>query len=146
MAIAEHEIAQQETTQSLTVRLTEAQDAILRQAVETKGQSLEEFVVSSLRQAAKAVIELRLAMPAFGSDPMDRIHAERHLQEEAEKQTADETETPVLFTSYDGITREVGALPADLGRATALANERTAGKIWGAAEEEASCHAMQKGI
>ena len=47
MALAEHEIVQQEVTQSITVRLTEAQDATLRQAAEAKGQSVENFIVSA---------------------------------------------------------------------------------------------------
>jgi len=52
----------------------------------------------------------------------------------------------VVFTSFDGTVREVEDSPLGLGRATALANERTAGKIWGTSEEEAACLVMQKGI
>ncbi len=52
----------------------------------------------------------------------------------------------VVFTSFDGTVREVGDLPLNLGRATALANERAAGKIWGTPQEETACDAMRKGI
>ena len=55
------------------------------------------------------------------------------------------SENVVIFTSYDGTTREVGDLPSNLGRATALANEKSVSKIWDTPEEEAACHAMQKG-
>ncbi len=160
MALAEHEVTQQEAVQ-VTVRLTEAQAAKLRQAAAAKGQSVEEFITSTSVRAADAP-HVGLVLPV-GRDPLDslfrllefepeldalmeRIHAERRLQEEAARQTAEETDRPVLFTSYDGTTREVGALPANLGRATALANEKAAEKIWGTAEEEAACRAMQKGI
>ena len=40
MALAEHEITPQEIAQSVTVRLTEAQVATLRQAAATQGQSV----------------------------------------------------------------------------------------------------------
>ena len=71
MAIAEHEITSQEGTQSVTVPLTEAQAATLRQAAEAKGQSLEDFVVSALVRAAEAPHE-GLVLPA-GGDPLDSI-------------------------------------------------------------------------
>ncbi len=50
----------------------------------------------------------------------------------------------VIFTSFDGTVREVEDLPIPLGRATALANETSAGKIWGTPAEEVACLAMQK--
>lgn len=158
MAIAEHEIIQQEVTQSVTVRLTEAQAAALRQAAEAKGQSMEEFAAAIIKGATETALvpdHAQIVLPAksfasvlgiFRDEPlmealMERIHAERLAQ--AAGQDESETDT-VLFTSYDGTSREVGALPANLGRATALANEKAAGKIWGTPEEEAACHAMQK--
>ena len=55
-------------------------------------------------------------------------------------------ESVVLFTSYDGTVREVGAMPPNLGRATALASVQALHKIWGTPEEEAACDAMQKEI
>lgn len=54
-------------------------------------------------------------------------------------------EEVVLFTSFDGAVREVGDLPLPLGRTTALASEKTTEKIWGTSQEDAACHAMQKG-
>ena len=48
--------------------------------------------------------------------------------------------------SYDGTVREVGDLPPNLGRATALASEKSVSKIWGTSEEEAACPAMKEGI
>lgn len=58
--------------------------------------------------------------------------------------TETEPENVVVFTSYNGTVREVGALPPNLGRATALASEKSISKIWGTSEEEAACHAMRK--
>lgn len=54
------------------------------------------------------------------------------------------SEEAVVFTSFDGTVREVGDLPLPLGRATALAGEKTLAKIWGDAREEEACHNMQK--
>ena len=71
MAIAEHEITQQEDIQSVTVRLTEAQAATLRQAAEAKGQSLEDFVVFTSVRAADALRE-GLVLPV-GRDPLDSV-------------------------------------------------------------------------
>ena len=65
---------------------------------------------------------------------------------QAETRPKDATEDVVIFTSHDGTVREVGALPANLARATALANEKAVSKVWGTPEEDAACHAMQKGI
>ncbi len=56
------------------------------------------------------------------------------------------SEDVVVFTSYDGTIREVGDLPANLSRATALASEKSVSKVWGTPEEEAACHAMRKEI
>ncbi len=56
------------------------------------------------------------------------------------------SENVVVFTSHDGTVREVGDLPSNLGRATALANEKSVSKVWGTPEEEAACHAMREGI
>ncbi len=71
MAIAEHEITQQEVTQNVTIRLTEAQAAKLRQAAQAKRQSVEEFIVSASVRAADAPRE-SLGLPA-GRDPLDSI-------------------------------------------------------------------------
>ena len=123
MAIAEHEI-----TQQLTLTLSEDLREKIEQAAFASDQTIGDFIMSSLRQAAEAVSEPRLTISAFG-DSSDRIQ--------------EETDT-VLFTSYDGTTREVGPLPPNLGRATALANQKAVGKIWGASEEESACRSMQK--
>lgn len=61
-------------------------------------------------------------------------------------QDATRPENVVMFTSFDGTVREVGDLPPNLGRATALANEKSVSKVWGTPEEEAACHDMRKGI
>ena len=71
MALAEHEVTQQEVTQSITVRLTEAQAAKLRQAAAAKGQSVEEFITSASVRAADAPHD-GLVLPA-GRDPLDSI-------------------------------------------------------------------------
>ena len=57
-----------------------------------------------------------------------------------------EVEDAVLFTSFNGTVREVGELPPNLGRATALASEKAMSKIWGTSEEEAACQDMQREI
>lgn len=49
MALAEHEISQ-----TITVRLTEAQAAKLHQAAEAQGQSAEDFIISASVRAADA--------------------------------------------------------------------------------------------
>ena len=71
MAIAEQEIIQQEVTQSVTIRLTKAQAAKLRQAAEAKGQSLEDFIVSASVRAANA--PRGGSALAAGRDPLDSI-------------------------------------------------------------------------
>ncbi len=72
MAIAEHEITQQEVTQSVTVRLTEAQAAKLRQAAEAKGQSMEDFAATAITDAVRNFLSPILPLPA-GHDPLDSI-------------------------------------------------------------------------
>ena len=134
MALAEHEITQHEITQhEITQQLisTVSRDLSekVKEAALLSGQTINNFVVSALMQATEAVLERHSATPAFGSDLLD------HTQEEADV---------VLFTSYDGTLREVGALPSNLGRATALVNQKVVGKIWGTSEEEAACRSMQK--
>jgi len=60
--------------------------------------------------------------------------------------TESETTPPVTFTTSEGEVFEIGNLPANLGRATALAGESTLRKIWDAPEEEEACQNMLKEI
>ena len=64
-------IAEQEVTQSFTVRLTKAQAAKLGKAAEANRQSVEDFVVAALIRAADPPLE-SLVSPA-GHDPLDSI-------------------------------------------------------------------------
>lgn len=101
MAIAEHEISHQEVTQSIMVRLTEAQAAKLGQAAEAKSQSVEEFAAAAIRSAAEAAFvssHTQIVPPAksfasvlgiFRDEPlmealMEQIHEERAKQAEQE--------------------------------------------------------------
>ena len=95
MAIAEHEITPQEVTQSVTVRLTEAQAAKLRQAAEAKGQSMEDFAATAIADAAQNFSRPTLPVPSghhrldsifgiFKDSPeldalMEHIHEEQRL-------------------------------------------------------------------
>jgi len=54
-------------------------------------------------------------------------------------------EDVVRFTSFDGTVREVGPLPMPLGRATALASEKTLSRIWGSEKEAMDCQSMYEG-
>lgn len=166
MAIPEHELAEHEVTQDIMVRLTEAQAIKLHQAASAKGQNVEEFVISASVHTAEDTLHPAVSLPAehdpldsifgiFKDSPeldalMERIHEEQRsgiaqfrVEEAAESQKEAET-NPVIFTSYDGTMREVGGLPPDLGRATAIISQKAASKIWGTSLEEAACHAMQK--
>ena len=71
MAIAEHEITQQEITQSITIRLTESQVAKLKKAAEANNQSVENFVVAALVRATSPPLK-NLILPS-GRDPLDSI-------------------------------------------------------------------------
>lgn len=71
MATAEHEVVQQEVTQSVTVRLTGSQAEALRQAAEAKGQNVEEFILSASVRAVAARHES--PVPPAGRDPLDSI-------------------------------------------------------------------------
>ena len=74
MALAEHEITQQEIARSVTVRLTEAQVATLRQAAATQGQSVEEFIVSASVYTAEATLNpVSSTPPSAGRDPLDSL-------------------------------------------------------------------------
>jgi hypothetical protein len=53
---------------------------------------------------------------------------------------------PVTLTTDDGITIVIPDTPVKLGRATALASEKTLEKIWGTSEEEKGCQDLRKGI
>lgn len=93
MAVAEHEVTQQEVTQSVTVRLTEAQATRTRQAAEAKKQSVEEFAATAIADAAQNFLSPTLPLPAghhrldsifgvFKDSPeldalMERIHEEQ---------------------------------------------------------------------
>ena len=44
----------------------------------------------------------------------------------------------VTFTTDDGEVYEIPDLPADLGRATALASEKTLGRLWDTPEKNAA--------
>ncbi len=55
---------------------------------------------------------------------------------------ANEARPVVTFTSFDGDVLEIPDLPARLGRATALASERSLSRVWGTDEEEKACRAM----
>ena len=68
------------------------------------------------------------------------------VQDHAGSEDVADAEDVVVFTSYDGTIREVGDLPANLGRATALASEKSVSKVWGTPEEKDACRAMRKGI
>ena len=48
----------------------------------------------------------------------------------------------VTFTTDDGEVFEIPDLPENLGRATALASERSLSKIWGSEEESKACQDM----
>ena len=73
MATAEREITQQEVTQ-VTVRLTEAQAAALRQAAATQGQSVEEFIVSASVHTAEATLNPASSTPPSARhDPLDSL-------------------------------------------------------------------------
>lgn len=48
----------------------------------------------------------------------------------------------VTFTSDDGEVYEIPDLPENLGRATALASERSLSKIWGSEAEAKACQDM----
>jgi hypothetical protein len=50
----------------------------------------------------------------------------------------------VTFTSFDGRILEIPDLPENLGRATALASEKTLSKIWDTPAEEIACQDMLK--
>ncbi len=101
MAIAEHEITSQEGTQSVTILLTEAQAATLRQAATASGQSMEEFAAIVLASATAATLMSngnQIVPPAksfasvlgiFRDEPlmddlMERIREERAKQAEQE--------------------------------------------------------------
>ena len=71
MALAEHEVVQQEVTQGVTVRFTGAQVTKIRQAAEAKGQSVEDFIVSASVHTVEGLRE-SLVLPA-GHDPLDSI-------------------------------------------------------------------------
>ena len=74
MAIAEHEITSQEVTQSITVRLSEAQAATLRQAAATQGQSVEELIVSASAHTAEAILNPASSTPPSARrDPLDSL-------------------------------------------------------------------------
>jgi hypothetical protein len=49
---------------------------------------------------------------------------------------------PVTFTTDDGEVYVIPDLPADLGRATALASEQTLRKFWDTPEEEEAWRSM----
>ena len=72
MAIAEHEIVPQEVIQSVTILLTEAQAATLRQAAAANGQSVEDFAASAITVAAPNFLSPTLPSLA-GHDPLDSI-------------------------------------------------------------------------
>ena len=48
----------------------------------------------------------------------------------------------VTFTSEDGEVYEIPDLPENLGRATALASERSLSKTWGSEAESEACQNM----
>jgi len=81
--------------------------------------------------------------PSHQAKPVEETKTEEK-SEVAQSQT--KPENVVIFTSYDGAVREVGDLPSNLGRATALASEKSVSKVWGTSEEEAACHVMQREI
>ncbi len=68
MAIAEREI-----TQQLTLTLSGDLHQKMEQAALASGQTVSDFIASSLRQAAEAALEPRLSAPAFAGDPLDSI-------------------------------------------------------------------------
>jgi len=53
------------------------------------------------------------------------------------RETPSET-APVTFTTDDGEVYEIPDLPADLGRATALASEAALSRLWNSPEEDAA--------
>ena len=68
------------------------------------------------------------------------VRRNRHEGEKEQETTCE----VVTFTSFDGKILEVPDLPENLGRATALASEKTFHKIWGTPEEEIACQDMLK--
>ena len=81
--------------------------------------------------------------PSHRAKPVEAAESEGK-SEVAQSQT--QPENVVVFTSYDGTVREVGDLPSNLGRATALASEKSVSRVWGTSEQEAACHVMQREI
>ncbi len=73
MAIAEHEVVQQEVIQ-VTVRLTEAQAAKIGQAAQAEGLSMEEFIISASFHAAEATLNpASSTSPPARRDPLDSL-------------------------------------------------------------------------
>ncbi len=88
-----------------------------------------------------------LVAEKIAPEQKERPVAETRAEAKSEViQNQTKPENVVVFTSYDGTIREVGDLPSNLGRATALASEKSVSKVWGTSEEEEACRAMQREI
>lgn len=73
---------------------------------------------------------------------LDEAAPAKEIKQAKEAKQTKVTRPVVTFTSFDRDVLEIPDLPARLGRATALAGERSLSKVWGTDEEEKACRAM----